>query len=83
VIITTVQKFRELGDVIDPRANIIVMVDEAHRTEYGDFQSELKRVFPNARRFAFTGTPIPKTHREFGIKLPDGKSCIFGSIQQR
>lgn len=73
VIITTVQKFRELGDVIDPRANIIVMVDEAHRTEYGDFQSELKRVFPNARRFAFTGTPIPKTHREFGIKLPGGE----------
>lgn len=77
VIITTVQKFRELGDVIDPRANIIVMVDEAHRTEYGDFQAELKRVFPNARRFAFTGTPIPKTHREFGIELPDGKFEYF------
>jgi type I restriction enzyme R subunit len=77
VIITTVQKFRELGDVIDPRANIIVMVDEAHRTEYGDFQSELKRVFPNSRRFAFTGTPIPKTHREFGIKIPEGKFEYF------
>ncbi len=61
VIITTIQKFDELGNDIDTRENVIVLIDEAHRTQYGDYHSELMRVLPNARRFAFTGTPVPKT----------------------
>ena len=73
VYITTIQKFNELGNIVDERDNVIVLIDEAHRTEYGDYQMELRAVFPNAKRFAFTGTPIPKTHREFGIKGEDGK----------
>ena len=68
VFITTIQKFNELGNIVDDRGNVIVLIDEAHRTEYGDYQMELQAVLPNAKRFAFTGTPIPKTHREFGIK---------------
>lgn len=72
VFITTVQKFRELGNVQDTRDNIIILIDEAHRTQYGNFQIELQNVLPNARRFAFTGTPIPKTHQEFGIKNEEG-----------
>lgn len=67
VFITTIQKFRELGDRQDLRSNIVVLIDEAHRTQYGDFQMELQAVLPKARRFAFTGTPIPKTVKEFGI----------------
>ena len=72
VFITTVQKFRELGNRQDARDNIIILIDEAHRTQYGDFQIELQNVLPNARRFAFTGTPIPKTYREFGVKTEQG-----------
>src|SRR5205807_9671665 len=72
VIITTIHKFRDLGGLTDPRDNVIILIDEAHRTEYGEFQSELKAALPNAKRFAFTGTPIPKTHREFGA-VKDGK----------
>jgi type I restriction enzyme R subunit len=34
---------------------------------------ELQEVLPNARRFAFTGTPIPKTHQEFGAKDAAGR----------
>ncbi len=67
VFITTVQKFDELGDRKDLRDNVIVLIDEAHRTQYGDYQMELQAVLPNAKRFAFTGTPIPKTHQEFGF----------------
>ena len=67
VFITTVQKFDELGDRKDLRDNVIVLIDEAHRTQYGSYQMELQTVLPNAKRFAFTGTPIPKTHQEFGI----------------
>lgn len=73
VYITTIQKFNKLGNRKDERDNVIVLIDEAHRTEYGDYQMELRAVLPNAKRFAFTGTPIPKTHREFGIKGEDGK----------
>ena len=72
VFITTIQKFRELGDRQDLRDNIIILIDEAHRTQYGDFQMELQAVLPNAKRFAFTGTPIPKTHQEFGIVRKQG-----------
>lgn len=72
VFITTIQKFRELGNRKDIRSNIIILIDEAHRTQYGEFQIELQNVLPNARRFAFTGTPIPKTHQEFGVKTEQG-----------
>ncbi len=67
VIITNIQKFRELGKHKDERDNVIALIDEAHRTQYGDFQSELKTSLPNCKRFAFTGTPIPKTQREFSV----------------
>lgn len=73
VFITTIQKFRELGEIKDERGNVVVLIDEAHRTEYGDYQMELRAVLPNAKRFAFTGTPIPKTHQEFGTKDESGK----------
>lgn len=73
VFITTIQKFRELGNIEDKRDNIIILIDEAHRTQYGDFQIELQSVLPNAKRFAFTGTPIPKTHKEFGVKKEMGE----------
>lgn len=73
VFITTIQKFRELGNLQDLRDNVIILIDEAHRTQYGDFQMELQAVLPNAKRFAFTGTPIPKTHQEFGIVRQKGE----------
>lgn len=66
VIITNIQKFRELDGVVDPRENVYILIDEAHRTQYGDFHSELKAALPQAGRYAFTGTPIPKTIKEFG-----------------
>lgn len=66
VIITTIHKFREMNGIIDERPNVFVLIDEAHRTQYGDYHSELKAVLPNSNRYAFTGTPIPKTVQEFG-----------------
>jgi type I restriction enzyme R subunit len=72
VIITTIQKFQDMDfgpngtDKPDDREKVIILIDEAHRTQYGSFHSMLKAAFPNAKRFAFTGTPIPKTRKEFG-----------------
>jgi len=68
VIITNIQKFRDLGNNKDENENVIALIDEAHRSQYGEFQSELKYSLPNCKRFAFTGTPITKTQKEFSIR---------------
>ena len=77
-IMTTVQKFEEAvtspegrWDVLNPSENVIVMVDEAHRTQYGTLGAQMSRALPNAVLIGFTGTPIDKgfkrsTMRRFG-----------------
>lgn len=72
VIFTTIEKFRLkqttyelLGELEHPtlseRENIIVMADEAHRTQYGlldGFASNMRKALPNASFIGFTGTPV-------------------------
>jgi type I restriction enzyme R subunit len=60
VIITTIQKFEDIKVVLSKRENIIVFVDEAHRTQYGKLAINMRNAFPNASIFGFTGTPIDK-----------------------
>ncbi|WP_246199836.1 type I restriction endonuclease subunit R [Arthrobacter zhaoguopingii] len=62
VIFTTVHKFRNAG-VLNERENIVVLVDEAHRTQEGMLGQHLRRALPNARFFGFTGTPIADADR--------------------
>lgn len=62
IIFTTVHKFAD-ADVLNDRENIIVMVDEAHRTQEGDLGSAMRNALPNANLFAFTGTPIADADR--------------------
>lgn len=63
-IMTTVQKFRKpLEKPLSDAENIIVMTDEAHRTQYGNFALNLRKALPNASFFAFTGTPLDKRDR--------------------
>ena len=56
------QPFPELNDSSD----ILVMIDEAHRSQYKLLGANLQVGLPNATRIAFSGTPIEKTEREFG-----------------
>ena len=71
VIFTTIEKFRlkELASgkelshpVLSERTNLIVMADEAHRTQYGfhsgGFAQNIRRALPNASFIGFTGTPV-------------------------
>src|SRR5699024_7098874 len=70
IIFTTLQKFsltqdeRDAGDthpLLSDRSNIIVIVDEAHRSHYDDldgYARHLADALPNATLIAFTGTPI-------------------------
>jgi type I restriction enzyme, R subunit len=63
IIITTIHKFGEAPGVLDDRQNIIVMVDEAHRTQEGDYGQKMREALPNAFLFGLTGTPINKRDR--------------------
>jgi type I restriction enzyme R subunit len=60
VIITTLQKFEEVEEILSPRKNIIVFIDEAHRSQYGTLAMKMREALPNAFTFGFTGTPIEK-----------------------
>ena len=63
IIITTIFKFGEADGVLNDRANVIAMVDEAHRTQEGDLGRKMRAALPNAFLFGLTGTPINKTAR--------------------
>ena len=63
IIITTIHKFAELAPRTNLRTNIIAMVDEAHRTQEGDFGRRMRAALPNAFFFGLTGTPINQRDR--------------------
>lgn len=59
--------------VVNRSDRIIIMIDEAHRTQGSDLGDNLFEAFPNATRIAFTGTPLiterhgeKRTHKRFG-----------------
>jgi type I restriction enzyme R subunit len=59
---------RELP-LLNESPNILIMIDEAHRTQYKFLGANLKKALPNAVRIAFTGTPIEKTEKTFGYYI--------------
>jgi type I restriction enzyme, R subunit len=69
VVFTTIQKFlpEEKGDrhpILSERRNIVVIADEAHRSQYDfidGFARHMRDALPNAAFIGFTGTPIEKT----------------------
>ncbi len=63
IIITMVHKFKEAYADMNKRDNIIVMVDEAHRTQEGDLGRKMRNALPNAFLFGLTGTPINKADK--------------------
>lgn len=63
IIITTIHKFKDAYADMNRRENIIVMVDEAHRTQEGDLGRTMRLALPNAFLFGLTGTPINKADR--------------------
>lgn len=72
-IFTLIQKFNKDVDPVNPyseRNDIIVISDEAHRTQYGRLALNMRNALPVASRIGFTGTPLFKddeiTRRVFG-----------------
>lgn len=61
IIVTMIHKFRDMPANINQRANIFVLIDEAHRTTGGDLGNYLLAGLPNASYIGFTGTPVDLT----------------------
>ncbi len=61
LIISMIHKFDGIPKNICTRANVIVMLDEAHRSVGGDLGNYLLAALPQATLIGFTGTPIDKT----------------------
>lgn len=63
-VFTLIQKFstedRELMPVLSDRSDIIVMTDEAHRSQYDQLAANMRAALPNAAFIGFTGTPLIK-----------------------
>ena len=77
IFFTTIQKFEEDTRFLSDRRNIIVMTDEAHRSQYGDTTFDIKSLrtrkgyaklmreaLPNASFIGFTGTPVSDRDRD-------------------
>ncbi len=61
VIFTTIQKFVANGKALSERTNIVVIADEAHRSQYDfidGYASAMREALPHASFIGFTGTPI-------------------------
>src|SRR5215210_4698355 len=57
---------RETFPELNKSPHILVMTDEAHRSQYAMLGANLDKGIPNAARIGYTGTPIDKTERVFG-----------------
>ena len=69
-VMSTIQKFEQALDPpsgkllhLNSADNVIVMIDEAHRTQYGPLAAKMRAALPNATFVGFTGTPIDKGFR--------------------
>lgn len=63
IAITTIFRFGDVDGVLNERDNIIVMVDEAHRTQEGNLGEKMHTALPNAFFFGLTGTPINRVDK--------------------
>ena len=76
IIISMIHKFRDAKPNMNTRDNIIVLVDEAHRTQEGDLGRTMRAALPNAFLFGLTGTPVNKADKNtfwaFGSEEDEG-----------
>lgn len=89
LIVTSIQKMSNIKkdenyvndhdiEVINSK-RIVFIVDEAHRSTFGDMMNIIKETFPNALFFGFTGTPIQEEH----LKKDNTTASIFGNELHR
>ena len=77
LIVTMIHKFDGADKNLCTRSNVVVLIDEAHRSTGGDLGNYLVGALPNAKLIGFTGTPIDRT--AYG----QGTFKIFGAEDER
>ncbi|WP_312246359.1 type I restriction endonuclease subunit R [Stutzerimonas nitrititolerans] len=92
ILITTIFKFKDVEvdernpDGLNNRDNIIVLVDEAHRTQEGGLGEKMRWALPNAHFYGLTGTPISgierNTFKLFGAEDDPGRYMNRYSYKQ-
>jgi type I restriction enzyme R subunit len=84
LIVTLIHKFHDIPKDLTRRENVIVLIDEAHRSQEGDLATFMRAALPNATYFGFTGTPIDRgkvgrgTFETFGKPDPSGYLDKYG-----
>jgi type I restriction enzyme, R subunit len=71
LVMAMIHKFqeRDLTETfpeLNPNTNVLIMTDEAHRSQYSLLGANLDKALPRATRIGYTGTPIDKTETVFG-----------------
>ncbi|MCD8739325.1 HsdR family type I site-specific deoxyribonuclease [Mucilaginibacter roseus] len=76
IIVSMIHKFRDAKPNMNSRDNIIVLVDEAHRTQEGDLGRQMRAALPNSFLFGLTGTPVNRADKNtfwaFGSETDSG-----------
>lgn len=71
IVTTLVHKFDTAATIQKPieSKDIFILVDESHRSQYGELHIKMRKVFPNACYLGFTGTPLMKKEKSTMIKF--------------
>lgn len=71
VVTTLIHKFDTASNNQEPilSKDIFVLIDESHRTNFGELHIKMKKVFPNACYLGFTGTPLMKSEKNTILKF--------------
>lgn len=71
LIFTTIQKFETREEKLSSKENIIVISDEAHRSQYANYANNVRSSLPNASFMGITGTPISLNNRDTRLVFGD------------
>lgn len=88
IVLTTIFRFEredknQPPQPLNQRDNIIVLVDEAHRTQEGSLAGDMRAALPNARFFGLTGTPVVDTDRNTYTLFGDPADEANGWVMSR
>ena len=82
LIVSMIHKFEDAPEELNLRENIIVLVDEAHRTTGGVLGTYMMSALPNATFIGFTGTPIDRTDKGKGTFITFGRDDENGYLDK-
>ena len=88
IVLTTIFRFERENKhtapmALNQRDNVIVFVDEAHRTQEGSLAGDMRAALPNARFFGLTGTPVVDTDRNTYTLFGDPEDEANGWVMSR